>query len=155
MLIFFFFYWPSGQVCFGKQKCRGGFFLSPVFSWPSLPGIWPIKQEPTNQDISGITAAVLEAPAAKGSRIIPLAFAPESQLTQVGPSCLGMEEMWILQQDPWWLAVQALSSHVSVFTVMQLHILHDWNIQASLIMLGGEGGSRLKRVGKHKVGSLF
>ena len=93
MLIFFFFNWRSGQVCFGKQKCKDGFFLSPLFSWPSLPGIWPIKREPTNQDISGITAAVLEAPAAKGSRIIQLAFTPESQLTQVGPSCLEMQEM--------------------------------------------------------------
>lgn len=40
-------------------------------------GIWSIKQELTKQDVPGIIATVLEAPAAKRSRIIPLMFTPE------------------------------------------------------------------------------
>lgn len=99
--------------------------LSPVFSWPYFPGVWPIKQEPANQDVSGIIAAVLEAPAAKGSRIVPLAFTPEGQLAQVEPGCLWGGEDVILQQDPWWLPMQAPSGHFSTFIVMRLHILRD------------------------------
>lgn len=40
-------------------------------------GVQPIKQELTKQDVLGIISAVLEARAARGSRILPLVFTPE------------------------------------------------------------------------------
>lgn len=99
MLTFFF---PGGQDKFvwEAEMQRWGSSYPQCFPWPSLPGIWPIKQEANLIKIFLESAAVLEAPAGKGSRIIQLAFTPESQLTQVGPCCLGMEECESCHRTP-------------------------------------------------------
>ena len=104
---------------------RVGFFCL-VFSCfvPLESGIWPIRQDLANQDVSGIIAAVLEAPAAKGSRLVfPLVFILERTNSSVEPGCPWGGEDVDLAAGPWWLVVQAPSGHFRTLTAMRVHIL--------------------------------
>ena len=109
----------------GAEMPRVGFFCL-VFSCfvPLESGIWPIREDLANQDVSGIIAAVLEAPAAKGSRLVfPLVFILERTNSSVEPGCPWGGEDVDLAAGPWWLVVQAPSGHFRTLTAMRVHIL--------------------------------
>lgn len=62
--------------------------MSLVLFWPCPPGIWnpASKKELTDRDVPEVTAAVLDGPAAKGSRLSPL-FLPEQPAGPGKPGC--------------------------------------------------------------------